>query len=652
MLEVLSNSDKQWLQEINIDEPRLKLLAKESTWLKLLHYRKRYFFSRDKSDADSASFFLSSDGKYSPEKELLATLLAFNPKSSLRVKWPTEGLRADFGGTESHPAQCAFPMRYIYFVEDLGIPIPKVDCPDFQKWIKDYRASAISLVFAAPYFGSPASIFGHTFLRVHTSRSNQEKSEDLLSYAVSFEAFKGGDSSSLMIIKGLTGFYPGMFYQYPYYMKVSNYTDIDSRDLWEYELNLDQSEVKRVLAHLWEVSRANFNYYFFDENCSYHILALLEAAKPSWNLRSRFSIDAIPLDTLKAVLSQENAVRKTVVRPSLLRILRDRMTLLSDEERGQFYRWKSNPQEISQFSPPTLSPHLVDAMIDWQKYQAVSSGKKLDEVAGQIPVKLLSLRAKTKGTSADPQEILGRSGLALDPPESAHPSRKFGLFLHHTDVDNRFIGKLRVAVHDILDEERGYLNYSELTVMQLAGSYGLKTKKFRLEELVPARVMNLRPFDRIQKGLAWKVGGGVFRTENFESCKESCLIGEFRGGGGIAFELIPQRLLFFSMANAAFQATGRFVRSVRLGAGPEVGVFVKPLSFWRIFGTFDWLQYVPRFEASPVGEKTLNVGHSFQLEGLTSGTFAGQSEIRIQKQWFSSKGLVRRNFSVGFTRHF
>ena len=80
--------------------------------------------------------------------------------------------------------------------------------------------------------------------------------------------------------KGLFGGYQGRFSIAPYYVAVKTYGDIENRDIWEYGLNLTQEETSQMLRHVWEMRSAWFDYYFLDENCSYHLLSLLETARP------------------------------------------------------------------------------------------------------------------------------------------------------------------------------------------------------------------------------------------------------------------------------------------------------------------------------------------------------------------------------------
>lgn len=44
----------------------------------------------------------------------------------------------------------------------------------------------------------------------------------------------------------------------PYYRKVKEYGDFESRDLWEYELNLTPEETRFLVSHIWEMQHVSF----------------------------------------------------------------------------------------------------------------------------------------------------------------------------------------------------------------------------------------------------------------------------------------------------------------------------------------------------------------------------------------------------------
>ena len=101
----------------------------------------------------------------------------------------------------------------------------------------------------------------------------------------------------------------------PYYEKLKEYRDTEARDVWEYDLNLTHDEVMAMVRHIWELQRMNSWYYFFDENCSYHMLWLTEIARPSAHLRDHFFYYVIPPETVRA-FEDEGLVRTKHFRPS------------------------------------------------------------------------------------------------------------------------------------------------------------------------------------------------------------------------------------------------------------------------------------------------------------------------------------------------
>ncbi|MGE3759747.1 MAG: DUF4105 domain-containing protein, partial [Pseudobdellovibrionaceae bacterium] len=125
-------------------------------WLRLLHYKNEG--SGFESELDGLEFFFAPDGKTNPWSELVASREAFREERSI-------------GRLKLHP-QCAFPERFRFFREVLGVTYDKlVDCPKFKEFLDSYRRpTGVTVVFSSAYPNNPASMFGHTFLKFETSR--------------------------------------------------------------------------------------------------------------------------------------------------------------------------------------------------------------------------------------------------------------------------------------------------------------------------------------------------------------------------------------------------------------------------------------------------------------------------------------------------
>jgi hypothetical protein len=252
----------------HIDAQRLQRLANEPYWISVGHYE-RGKLGGWRSYVDDRKFFLASDGAHHPDAELHATLQALYAPAT----------------TGDRHAQCVFPARTRWLREQLHLTdLPKVDCAEFGKWFSDVAPHSAVLIFPAAYLNSPSSMFGHTLLRIDQA-DVQSNNTALLSYAINFGAYvEGSDNSILYAWKGLAGGYPGLFALVPYQEKLSEYRSLENRDLWEYRLNLTPEETGRMVEHVWELKQVQFDYFFFDENCSYRLLELLQEARPGPHL--------------------------------------------------------------------------------------------------------------------------------------------------------------------------------------------------------------------------------------------------------------------------------------------------------------------------------------------------------------------------------
>ncbi|WP_245869520.1 DUF4105 domain-containing protein, partial [Vibrio fujianensis] len=231
-------------------------LAQHPYWLKLGHYLPSYL-SGYRSTIDSREFFLAHNGKQDPEAELRATLeQLYHSETAI-----------------AHQARCTYPARYRWIESQYGNDDVTLNCPELDNWRTVIDPAGMTLIFPTAFMNNPSSMFGHTLLRIDAK--DQTRHKELVAFAINFAAEpESNDNAALYAMKGLFGAYPGRFTVMPYYRKVREYNDIESRDIWEYPLNLTEQEVERVLLHLWEMQLAEFDYYFLDENCSYQLLAL------------------------------------------------------------------------------------------------------------------------------------------------------------------------------------------------------------------------------------------------------------------------------------------------------------------------------------------------------------------------------------------
>jgi hypothetical protein len=171
----------------------------------------------------------------------------------------------------------------------------------------------------------------------------------------------------------------------PYYLKVREYSDLENRDLWEYQLDLRGEEIERVLAHAWELLPVQFDYFFFDENCSYHLLGLLQVARGDLELTAQFPLWALPVDTVRVLTGQPGLVRKIVYRPSTATIIAGRLAPLRPDERSMARDLGLGtlaPADSSLRSlPAERAAAVVEAGYDYLNYRRRSGESKVPDGA-------------------------------------------------------------------------------------------------------------------------------------------------------------------------------------------------------------------------------------------------------------------------------
>ena len=168
----LSEAAQQHLRDLQ-DKARSLKLAHSPMWRTLLHYQQHPLTRSDRSLADDPDFFLSPVGAHDAQRELDATLAAF------------------FDPTVRHAleqnAACRFIARYQWLDSELGFDkavMPAADCPRYRQWREGIRADKVTLIFPSAYLNSPASMYGHTFLRLDPKTEPGQTASPLLSYAI------------------------------------------------------------------------------------------------------------------------------------------------------------------------------------------------------------------------------------------------------------------------------------------------------------------------------------------------------------------------------------------------------------------------------------------------------------------------------------
>lgn len=539
------NASNTYLENL-LQLARNKELHKTREWEILLHYKDS--LHGKESLIDDPRFFLSEDGKTDPQRELEETIRAF--------------FRNDVED-DDHP-RCKFIARYNFLKEKLSIDeskLPQVSCNEFNSALRKINPKSAVLVFPAAYMNSPASMFGHTLIRIDTTYESK-----LLSYAANYAAKVEDTSGIIYAFKGLFGYYKGFFSVLPYYEKVKEYSDLEHRDMWEFKLNLSEDEVKKMVMHLWELKNIYSYYYFFDENCSYNLLFLLEAARPSLNLTSRFSKWVIPVDTLRAVI-ESGLVESVVYRPSQgsrIRYIASLTSKMGQIEAVEISKRGVNQKILSGFDDEEKK-RILDLAIEIIHYRYNRKEIKKDEYQ-RLYLNTLKARSEIGKSPDKPYEF--------PTPEKPHDGHLSGRISFGSGFKNeRFFQEfqIRPAYHELTDPDNGFIEGSQIVFMGITARHEANEEP-ELREVRLIDILSVSPRDIIFRPLSWKVKTGM-KQKILPDEKEHPVY-YLNPGAGYTYKSKIFGLIY-SLFETELQLGQRIRDNYALGFGFQVGAIKK-----------------------------------------------------------------------------
>lgn len=537
--------------------------GKDKQWLRLLHYETS-LFGKDVSEVDGSQFFLSSEGKTNPEKEL----------EVFKAKLGETSVSAD-----DH-VYCRFPARWSWLKKhEPDFKDPGLVCPRLEAHRKRIAAKSLTVVFSSYYMGNPASSFGHTFIRLgkhETSSDATSTHSELLDTGVNFGAVTNGAGAVLYAIGGLTGLFHGTFSAIPYYYKVREYNDYETRDLWSYQLEMSQEEIDMVVDHVWELGHTYFDYYFLTENCSYHVLTILEAAKPEIDLLQHLpSFYIIPSDTLTA-LDKEGLIKKVTFRAAPSSLFYNLIEKATPTEKQLVKQLLIDPR-----TPVELIDErkvlVYDAAISLVDYKYAEEVLKEEESAQNLKQPLLIARSKVPLRSEEPDF----SYKMKDAPHLGHGSKRMAVsgFSQNDNIGTDF--NLRIAFHDYLDFSPAYPHRSRLEV----GHLGVRTfgNNIQLRDVTLVDASSLGRIDMFNQSSSWKVKLGQWQTrlDKRDFSTQGVL-------GGYGYSYQTKYVTPYVLAHGELSYVSEDFHQMKFGAGADAGWLFEFSESLKLHTMLEW----------------------------------------------------------------
>jgi len=532
-------------------------LSEQRNWQILLHYKKT-LTGGYKSRISDANFFLSAAGRTDPKAELDATLAGF----------------FQVGAPDGEHPICRFPARLQWLKEQLDIDLsalPAAACSLQKEQIASVDARSAVLVFPVGHINSPASMFGHTLIRIDgSSKSN------LISYAANYAADATDANGILYAFKGLFGKYKGYYSLMPYYLKVKEYSDLEHRDIWEYRLKLTKDEVDRMLRHILELERISSDYFFLDENCSFNLLFLIEAARPTLHLSDRTGILVLPTNTI-GIARDSGILEDAVYRPSQgARIVQiaSRLDAERQQEALELAQAKRVPGSVRQSGDSDREKReILDLAAEL--VQLRYARKELEQDAySKLYLKILGERSMLGRSDEAPYAIQPPA-----PPDAGHKTSKIG-FGPGVRRDERYGAlHLQPEFHALLDADQGYLRGAQIKFLETALCYAPASDRVWLKTLHLLDIVSTAPRDRFFKPYSWKVATG-WDSEAMADGRDS-LVFRLNSGGGFSWRS-PWGGILYGFGEIDLNAGKRLRGWVAAGPGLSLGALEQVGDWWKI----------------------------------------------------------------------
>lgn len=428
-------------------------------------------------------------------------------RKSLSILTDTGSVRADY--------VCNFPARSLWLNKRFKLQqaLSFEHCTKLQQYLDSVRAESISLVYASENLTSPSSFMGHSYLKIN----GQQNTEHAVSY------FTEVDSINLpkLMFDAIVIGKDGHFIVSPYAESEQYYSDIESRNIYEYHLALSEFEVKLITLHLWELKDKQIDYFFHTHNCATITLDILGIAKPE--LIQSGSAWLSPLDVIKLV-NDNDLVEKTTVKPSINWQLRAYGAQLSQADKKRFVAafssgdWKIDSDTSNQAA---LNYFYASALNDY--YLSVDNISN-DEWANNQDLIDLAL-APEQAVSIDVSQFKN--------PLSRSSDNQVGITVA-TDEDNDYILFSMLPASHLLSDDNRHA-FSESSLQLLSPEILISKDKVRLKQLDLYAISQYIPYDTVVGGLSGYFALGYSGFDSFNFAKENRVYAN--GGLGLSYQV-------------------------------------------------------------------------------------------------------------------
>lgn len=481
------------------------------------------------------------------------------------------------GSSES--IQCRFPARVQWLSEKMGRQSPDSSaCKDLNEFRRRAPMASAALIFAAEKISHPSTMMGHVFLKISGLNHLQQPVDHAISF---FTDLNDGNFPKLVyesLLTGKTGFYALS----PFEEVKNGYLFSEERNIWEYELALNDSARQRLHLHLFELKSTSFRYFFIGFNCATLIQNVIAVAHPEVN--DMRGLWVTPLDVVRAT-DKPDFVAATKVAPSSrwkIKVLHE--ALDTSSKSIKLLRRLDNES-----TPP--GEGVAQYVAEVERRSADDSARYLHlELAEAFVGNLLeNQRISEDRWKSLRSDLTGRrksfvSDGFVDLSSFKRPSltrrdSQLTLSSHHDPAERSLRLRFLPASHSLEDETLQYTSESELKIGEIEAEYVMNENRMRVSRAVLYSATSLQPTDRLIPTLSGRFRMGFETSREIDLSRAPSPVLE--GGLGKTYRMADD-IDVFALASLGV----RVPSEAYVYAGPEIGVVVRQI--WRMKTIVVW----------------------------------------------------------------
>jgi hypothetical protein len=411
----------------------------------------------------------------------------------------------------------------------------------------------------------------------------------------------------------------------PFYAVIYDYNEYENRDIWDFELDFPQETVDQIIRHLWEMNSTYFRYYFFNKNCSYKLMSVIEASQDNLSLTDEFFFVVQPADTVKVLISKKDVLKKIKYRPSMVTRYKHKYTLLTSTERDVLENVVDEGIDVPGNISPLRRSLIYDIAMDHMLIEKSKAYGKPTKVQKEKFEKYYSKRG-------DPNQLTTIPGYNIPPdfqnPVDGHESSQVKIQSGYSNKGPLVKASIMPALREITDSPVGYSPYSELRGFSLTFQYYPEKNKLpKLDEAHLFQMISLNPLGKMIYKPSWRADLG-FKSlfpELKSKTDPQIIYGYFNFGIGPTFQSYNlgflDHFLYYMFIEYEVDISSGFSSWWRTGPGLSNALLWRPDPYWSFLISGKYQLYV-------AGDISKPLIFAFKQNYLITHQWAWETELR------------------------